>query len=256
MDTIRPLPIPVPAHFRIIAHRGASAYAPENTMAAFALAERMGGGEVELDTRLTKDGVVALSHDGTLARYGHGNRTVEEMTWEALAALDMGSWFSPFLYGGEKMVHLGQLFERFGDRLTYHVELKGDRPELAAAVHGLIESFGLADSCVITSFSYDLLVAMRQQSGTLRLGWLVRGIGAEEIERAAALALFQLCPKAEIVTPAMVTAARQVVAEVRAWGLLGDAIRTQAGDIIGLIDRVLAAGCDGMTINWPDWVRH
>ena len=62
------LPMPVPADFRIIAHRGASAYAPENTRAAFDLALQMGVTEVELDAQLTTDGVVALCHDETLAR--------------------------------------------------------------------------------------------------------------------------------------------------------------------------------------------
>ena len=85
------LPIPVPPAFRIIAHRGASAYAPENSMAAFALAQKMGIREIELDTQLTPDGVVALCHDRTLARYGHGAQAVEEMNWADLAALDMGA---------------------------------------------------------------------------------------------------------------------------------------------------------------------
>ena len=60
------LPIPVPPDFRIIAHRGASAYAPENTKPAFGFAQRMGISEVELDTQLSADGMVVLCHDLTL----------------------------------------------------------------------------------------------------------------------------------------------------------------------------------------------
>jgi glycerophosphoryl diester phosphodiesterase len=256
MSTIRPLPIAVPAPFRIIAHRGASAYAPENTLAAFALAQQMGVREVELDTQLTTDGMVALCHDTTLARFGHGAQVVEEMAWSDLADLDMGSWFSPFLYGGERMVHLGQLFQRFGRGLIYHIELKGQTPGLAAAVHALINEFDLASSCFVTSFSYDLLVAMRQESADLRLGWLVREIDEDMLAKAAAIDLYQLCPQAKNVTPIMVAAARSVMTEVRAWGLLGERINTQAADIISLIEQVLESGCDGMTINWPDWVSH
>ncbi|MGH6622063.1 MAG: glycerophosphodiester phosphodiesterase, partial [Alphaproteobacteria bacterium] len=63
-------PIRVPRGFRIIAHRGASGYAPENTMAAFRLAERMGAREIEFDLQLTKDGHMVVVHDTVLDRYG------------------------------------------------------------------------------------------------------------------------------------------------------------------------------------------
>lgn len=253
--TLRPsLPIPVPASFRVIAHRGASAYAPENTLPAFELAERMGVPDVELDTQLTTDGVVALCHDGTLVRYGHGERVVEEMSWAELSALDMGSWFSPFLFGGERMMRLDQLFQHFGDRLTYHIELKGRAPGLANAVHGLIEAYNLSEVCYITSFSYESLSAMRKESSSLRLGWLVRSIDEEVLANAKALGLYQLCPQAEQVTPKMVESARRVVADVRAWGIQGSRVSQQAAEVIQLIERVRDAGCDGTTINWPDWV--
>jgi glycerophosphoryl diester phosphodiesterase len=251
---IHPLPIPVPPSFQIIAHRGASAYAPENTQAAFVLAERMGVLEVELDTQLTVDGVVALCHDLTLARYGHGDQRVEEMSWRALVELDMGSWFSPFLYGGEPMLSLDQLFAHFGDRFLYHVELKGHAPALPAAVYGRIERFGLAQSCFVTSFAYDALVSMRRESAELRLGWLVESIDDEVLTKAEAINLYQLCPRAEPVTAQMVSRARSVVQEVRAWGVNSESVRYQSADVIALIDRIVEAGCDGMTINWPDWV--
>lgn len=250
------LPIPVPSTFRIIAHRGASAYAPENTMAAFELAQKMGIHEIELDTQLTPDGVVVLCHDPTLARYGHGVQVVEEMNWVDLAALDMGSWFSPYLFGGERMITLEQLFARFGDQFTYHVELKGKAPQLAAAVHALIQQYHLQASCFVTSFAYDWLVAMQTLDPTCRLGWLVRIIDEPCLAQARAINLYQLCPMAGLVTPAMVTAARTIVPEVRAWGVSGETAAGENTEVIALIERVLAAGCDGMTINWPDWVRH
>ena len=250
------LPIVVPPQFRIIAHRGASAYAPENTMAAFELAARMGVTEVELDVQLTQDGQLALCHDTTLDRYGHGPRVVEEMTWPELAAQDMGSWFSPFLYGGEPMIRLNDLFTRFGADLTYHVELKGRAPGLAAATHRVITRFGLAGRCIVTSFSFDALAAMRAQSATMRLGWLVQQIDADSMDRARELDLYQLCPDAAHVTPEMVPRARAVVAEVRTWGLLGADVRNQAATVQALIRRTVDAGCDGMTINWPDWVAN
>ncbi|MBX3013114.1 MAG: glycerophosphodiester phosphodiesterase [Caldilineaceae bacterium] len=252
------LPILVPPSFRIIAHRGASAYVPENTLAAFELAHAMGVTEIETDVQITTDGMVVLCHDRTLARYGHGEQVVEEQLWSTLATLDMGSWFSPYLHQDKRMLRLDELFAAFGDKFTYHIELKGSAATatLAAATQQLIVQYGLHDSCIITSFAYAALVAMQQVDPSLRLGWLVQTITTEEVAKAQALGLFQLCPKAELVTPAIVAQARTVVAEVRAWGLTGEKASTQTKEVQALIQQVLAAGCDGMTINWPDWVLH
>jgi glycerophosphoryl diester phosphodiesterase len=250
------LPIPVPANFRIIAHRGASAYAPENTHAAFALTEQMGVTEIELDTQLTLDGEIALCHDSTLERYGHGPQVVEQMQWGELASLDMGSWYSPFLYAGERMITLDDLFATYGSTFTYHVEVKGKAKGLPAAVHASIQRHQLRQHCFITSFSYDSLVAMRQLDATLPLGWLIQLIDADKVAQAKALNLYQLCPIAKSVTSEHVQVARTVVSEVRAWGLQGETTHNHSADLIDLIHNVVDSGCDGMTINWPDWVRH
>jgi glycerophosphoryl diester phosphodiesterase len=250
------LPIPTPAHFRIIAHRGASAYAPENTHAAFALTQRMGVTEIELDTQLTTDGEIALCHDSSLTRYGHDSLVVEKLAWSELAALDMGSWFSPFLFAGERMITLDDLFATYGAAFTYHVEIKGKAAGLPAAVHAGIERHQLRDHCIVTSFSYDSLIAMRELDATLRLGWLVQGIDPDITAKARALGLFQLCPVAKLVTAEQVKQARHVVSEVRAWGLQGESTRHHNEELIALIHQVIASGCDGMTINWPDWVCH
>ena len=252
------LPIPVPPTFRIIAHRGASAYVPENTLAAFQLAHAMGVTEIETDVQISTDGVVVLCHDRTLARYGHGGQIVEELPWATLAELDMGSWFSPYLHQDKRLLTLRELLATFGDSFTYHVELKGQAavPQLAAATQRLIAEQGLQVRCMITSFAYESLVAMRSLDPTLRLGWLVQDIDDTVLAKAKALRLFQLCPKADQVTKGKVEAARTVVTEVRAWGLNSDSVSQQAKDVQALIHNLLAAGCDGMTINWPDWAVH
>ena len=250
------LPIVVPPAFRIIAHRGASAYAPENTRAAFDLAAQMGITEVELDAQLTTDGAIALCHDDTLARYRHGDRGVEALAWAELSGLDMGSWFSPFLFSGERMLTLDQLFAEYGDRFVYHVEIKGKAPALPGAVLDAIRRHRLADRVIVTSFSYAALLAMRGLDANLRLGWLTHTLDAGALDKARAAHLYQLCPVAATVTAAQVGAARAVVPEVRASGIQGEKVATQAAEVVALIQRVLEAGCDGMTTNWPDWVQH
>ncbi len=245
------VPVDVPPAFRIIAHRGASGYAPENTWAAFELAAAMGCHEIELDAQLSSDGQVVICHDTTLERYGHGARHVEQLPWPTLAALDMGSWFSPFQFAGERMLRLIDLFAHDRPEVVYHVELKGYAAQLPHAVHDLIAAANLQERCIITSFSDGALQAMQQIAPDLRRGWLVDQINEATLRRATELQLFQLCPHAERVNAHQVAAARDVVSEVRAWGVSGNSMT-----VAPLLQRLVAAGCDGATLNWPDWARN
>ncbi|HEU5014315.1 MAG TPA: glycerophosphodiester phosphodiesterase family protein [Roseiflexaceae bacterium] len=246
-----PVPVNVPPAFRIIAHRGASGYAPENTWAAFELAAAIGCHEIELDAQLSSDGHVVICHDSTLERYGHGALHVEQLPWATLAALDMGSWFSPFQFAGEPMLRLVDLFAHDRPEVVYHVELKGRAAQLPRAVYELINTANLQDRCIITSFSADALHAMQQIAPDLRRGWLVEQVDEATMRHAADLQLFQLCPHAERVTAQQVAAAREVVSEVRAWGVHGN-----SATVAPLLQRLVAAGCNGVTLNWPDWARH
>lgn len=245
------LPITVPEHFRIIAHRGASAYAPENTLPAFELAKRMGAREVEVDTQLAADGVVVLCHDDSLQRYGHGDQAVEELPSGALLPLDMGSWFSPFLFANTPMVTLDQLAAQFADDFVFHTELKGMSADLPAKVFSIAEQHGLIERSIVTSFSWEQLERMRSISSNYRLGWLVHDFDQEVVDRAARLNLFQLCPPARTVTEQLVKLGHGVVKEIRVWGMSGP-----TSEIPALIQKVVDSGCDGMTIDWPDWATH
>jgi len=243
------LPIQVAADFKIIAHRGASAYAPENTVPAFALAQAMGIGDVEVDAQLTSDGVVVLCHDETLARYGHGERVVEQLASDTLLGLDMGSWFSPYFFKGTSFLTLEGLLAEFGSDFVFHIELKGKAVDLAAAVYAVVSAMDCWERVVFTSFSYEQLTRMRGLAEHGRLGWLVQDFDEEILTKARQLKLFQLCPKASNTNEKMVRRGRAAAADIRAWGVNGTPQQIKA-----LIRQVVAAGCDGMTINWPDWV--
>lgn len=192
-----------------------------------------------------------ICHDSTLERYGHGALHVEQLSWATLAALDMGSWFSPFQLAGERMLRLDDLFAHDRSEVVYHVELKGHAAQLPRAVYDLIAAANLHERCIITSFSADALQAMQQIAPTLRRGWLVEQIDEAALRRAAELRLFQLCPHAEHVNAQQVAAAREIVSEVRAWGVSGNSMT-----VVPLLQRLVAVGCDGVTLNWPDWARH
>src|SRR5690606_11412908 len=87
---------------KIIAHRGASAHAPENTMAAFRKAIEMGANYIELDVHLSKDGKVVVLHDATLNRTSNGTGKIADHVWNVLRMLDAGSFFDE-KFKGEKI---------------------------------------------------------------------------------------------------------------------------------------------------------
>lgn len=136
------------------AHRGASAYAPENTLAAFELAARQGAPAIELDVKLTSDRRVIVLHDGTLNRTTNGSGSVRGLPLAALRELDAGSWFSSeFL--GEKIPTLDEVFEAVGGKLLINVELTNYASPwdgLAHEVAALVKTFGLQDRVLFSSF--------------------------------------------------------------------------------------------------------
>lgn len=139
----------------LFGHRGYSALAPENTLAAFsALLERDIPG-VELDVRLSRDGKVMVIHDENLKRVTGVDARVDECTASRLRRLDAGGWFGDS-FRGEKIPLLEEVFELLGDRLYYDVELKWDRRQgggLEEAVIERIRGHGLSERCLISSFN-------------------------------------------------------------------------------------------------------
>lgn len=125
----------------VIAHRGASAYAPENTLAAFELAVEMKADWYELDCLLAKDGTVIVSHDNDVDRCTDGKGLITEMTLAELKTLDAGSWKDP-KFVGERLPTLAESLAMAKDRIGVYVEIKSvanDGPvmeQLRAAAEG------------------------------------------------------------------------------------------------------------------------
>ena len=156
----------------VIAHRGASALAPEHTAAAYARAIADGADVIEVDLQLTRDGVLVALHDDTLTRVtaGASDARVAELTAAELDAFDVGAWFSPEYAGAHVTTfdhHLDLLDAHDGLRLT--VELKDPAlytGEMEAAVAATLEQRGyaqqppVADARVIVS-SFDLVALER-----------------------------------------------------------------------------------------------
>ena len=142
----------------IIGHRGASADAPENSMAAFALAAEQGADGIEIDVRLSADGWPMLMHDERVDRTTEGSGAISELTFEQCQAMDPGD--------GGPIPSLDQVFEMFGRSLLYNVELKsmswGD-DGLVAAVADRIESHQLEEHVLVSTFNPRLLRRCKSQ---------------------------------------------------------------------------------------------
>jgi len=139
----------------IIAHRGASALAPENTMAAFRLAKELNADGIELDVMLSADDHLAVIHDQSVIRTTNGQGKVNEMRWDELKTLDAGCKFDT-RFAGEPLPLLDQVFEELGGQFLINVELKNyatPRDYLTEKVIALIQKMGLKESVILSSFN-------------------------------------------------------------------------------------------------------
>jgi glycerophosphoryl diester phosphodiesterase len=162
----------------ILGHRGASAVAPENTLAAFARAIRDGADGIEFDVRLSRDRVTVVIHDASLKRTGLKEMSVSELTSAELQDIDVGSWFDQSgknpneLFADEKLPTLAHVFEFFNSNngLLY-VEMKSDvtgRSALANAVVKAVHEFQMAERVVVESFDLSGIAEIKRIDSGIR----------------------------------------------------------------------------------------
>jgi glycerophosphoryl diester phosphodiesterase len=148
----------------VFAHRGASAYAPENTLAAFQQALRQGAQAIEFDVKLTSDGHIVIIHDQTVNRTTNGTGQVTKLPLAALRELDAGSWLSAE-FRGEKIPTLNEVFETFGRKLFMNIELTNYATPFDALVLKVVEivkKHGLENRVLFSSFfPHNLMNAAR-----------------------------------------------------------------------------------------------
>jgi len=156
----------------IIGHRGASAVAPENTMAAFREAIAVGADGIEFDVRLTRDGVPVVIHDSTLRRTGGLSQRIADLTWSEVAKVDVGSWFSRS-FANETVPSLAELFTLFeANNSTLYLEMKCDSAAeyapLAAACCELIDQRDLKERVVVECFQLPALKIVSELSSDIK----------------------------------------------------------------------------------------
>lgn len=159
----------------IIAHRGASAVYPENTMVAFDRALQLGATGIETDVQMSSDGRLVLIHDETLNRTAGAEGWVKDAAYEHLRSLDAGSWFDE-QFAGERIPSLEELLDLIrGKNTLLNLELKngivGYRGMEEKVVHAVRE-WGLEEQVIISSFNHASLVKCKRLAPEIRTALL------------------------------------------------------------------------------------
>ena len=155
-------------------HRGASAYAPENTMEAFQLARKMGADGIELDVHLTKDGHLVVAHDEAVDRCSDGSGLIVEKTLSELLKLDFSNGKDN--YSNIRIPTLKQVLEFIKKSgLTVNIEIKSDIVNyegIEEKTLQLVSKMGLQDKVIYSSFNHYSLMILRQFDSSAKIGIL------------------------------------------------------------------------------------
>ena len=223
----------------VIAHRGASAAAPENTLAAFRLAADLGADGVELDVRRTVDGQLVVIHDASVDRTTDGTGRVAALTLDQLRRFDAGRKFGP-PFRGERIPLLSKVFEVLGGRLLVDVEVKAAGVE--AALLDLIRKTQMMDSVLISSFDAQVVAHVRDLAPEMPAGLL----------QSAADPYAAVSVRATAYLPEVTALTADVVASCRSHGLrvITWTVRTEEE-----ARQALRVGVDGIIADDPTLIR-
>jgi glycerophosphoryl diester phosphodiesterase len=226
-----------------IAHRGASGYAPENTLAAFRRALAMGAAFIETDLQLSRDARLVAIHDDTLPRTTNGQGNVHDLTLAELRRLDAGSWFGSE-FSGERIPTLEEILD-FAKKhdVVFYLEMKSTTAWGGehALVSALRESGEIART-VIISFNPAILATARKLEPTIMTGLLYDGQLQKPLDKALEIGARQVAVRGDLVTPRLLKEARERDLQIVCWTV------NQPAHM-----RLLAqAGVDGIMSDYPD----
>lgn len=223
------------------AHRGASHYAPENTLSAFYLGLRQGANGIETDIRYSKDGQLILFHDATLDRVTNETGNVRDYRLNELSEMlilgDKSKNFIP-----DRITTPSEFLHLFGHlNITFALEFKDYGVERETL--RVVNKYGVKDKCIFTSFSFDSIQNMRSIDPDVRIGWLTDRCDDNAIKDLLSINGNQLCLKASSITPDVIRKCLSKGLSIRAWGIKDEEV----------MKNVVDSGIDGgMTVNFPD----
>ncbi|NBD27051.1 glycerophosphodiester phosphodiesterase [Paenibacillus glycinis] len=230
------------------AHRGASAYAPENTMAAFERAAACGAELIELDVQLTKDGEIAVFHDLKIDKTTNGHGPLSDYTLAELRELDAGSWFSE-AYAGARIPTLAETLAWARDRIWLSIEMKQPKDleevELAHRTARLVAEHGMNGHVQLMSFQHRLVKAVRDVNPNVLTAPICAQWVEDPIELLQGL-------QAQIINTPVQHLSKERVDRLHEHGFY---VYGSMSDDPGVFARLRAMGVDAMDTNIPDVMR-
>ena len=230
----------------IIAHGGAAADAPENTLAAFELALEQGADGIALDIHLSADDHPVVIRDFTLERTTDGAGPVNAHRVPELKRLDAGGWYDG-RFRGQRVQTLQEMLERFRDRARFWLELKGGSalyPGIEERVVSMLEIYDVVDRTLVQSFDRQAIHSVRALSREIRVGALVARAPLDgDLLRPGAV--HAICPGTHLCTAPLMTEIRDAGLECYVWTVNEPA----------QVDRLVGWGVRGIITDRPGALR-
>ncbi len=231
----------------VIAHRGNSSVAPENTMAAFHKALEVGADAIEMDVRLTRDGSVVVMHDRRLDRTTTGNGPVGTYTLKELKSLDAGAWFGT-KFQAERVPTLEEVFETLPGDFPLYVELKarghGAWPLVKKTVD-ITRKHQRWDSTMVASFNPLAVAFLRALEPRIIRGYIWSQTHPLPLRARWLIPLAQphwMAPDRRTLTSELLSRCHAMGRPVAAWDIDGHADMKQLKDM----------GLEGVVTNYPE----
>lgn len=235
---------------KVWAHRGASAYAPENTMEAFRLAAQMRADGIELDVHLTKDGYIVVTHDENVKRVTGGvDRFIADMTLEEVKQLDVCNGMDA--YRGARIPELAEVLEFLTtNEMTLNIEIK-TTDNLYPGIEGLtvqmVRAYGLQDRVIYSSFNHYSLVLARVADPGCRVGLLYSEAMVDPDVYAKHLNANAIHPYAPtLLVPGAAKRCIEAGIEINPWTVNDEKNMRW----------LLSLGCHALITNYPDLARR
>lgn len=234
-----------------VAHRGATAYAPENTIAAFDLAVDMKADYIEIDVQRSKDGKLVLIHDTTVDRTTDGTGKVGDLTFEQLRSLDAGSWKGE-QFAGEPIPTFEEILDRYHGKIGILIELKAPElyPGIEEQVAEVLKERNLDkpqnEKIIIQSFNFESVKRVDQLLPKVPVGVLTSNRADTTLE-----ALQEFSTYADWFNPSYGIVTEELVNQVHSQGMqIGSwTVRSQEA-----ADFLFEMGVDAIISDYPDYV--
>ena len=228
----------------VTAHRGASGYAPENTLSSMKKAIELNADMAELDVQETADGEMILLHDYSLKRTGRVDLNIWEESYSDLKDIDVGCWFDQ-KFKGESIPKFSEVIDLVKGKIGLNIELKtnGHEKKLADLAVKIVKEKNFERSCVFTSFSFKQIDRVKEIDSSLKAGYIVAELNEDYDIFKANIDLISIYYK--LVDEKVVQKAKENNKEIHVWTVNDE----------NEMRRLIKLGVDNIITNYPDKLR-